>query len=167
MTWEQFIVGEPCPGCGRPYRDAGWGFKGAMNFTDEERARYEAEGARYMLDHPDCQSHRHTVAGYLNLHCGKCCPPPLSPEQRQKIGQLLSIRTHPAQLMRWRLRLYCGHVVELDLTLDRSLHAQDAAFSGSMSCPEPRPGDCWTARPSDLSGNRPGARCWPRHTCGG
>jgi hypothetical protein len=39
----------------------------------------------------------------------------------------------PHELMRWRLRLFCGHVVERQAHLThRTLHA---AFSGSVACP--------------------------------
>ena len=57
LTWEKYVGGEPCPGCGRPYRDGEhWESKGTMYFTDEERARYETEEARYRRDHPECGS---------------------------------------------------------------------------------------------------------------
>lgn len=136
LTWEQYVAGEPCPGCSLPYRDdEPWESKGTMNFTEKERARYEAEEARYRLDHPECRSHRHSVSGSLTLHCGKCCPPPpMSPEQRETLGRLLSSRTPPQQLMKWRLRLYCGHVVERAAHYThKSIHA---AFTGGRSCPE-------------------------------
>ncbi|BAK33122.1 hypothetical protein MLP_01080 [Microlunatus phosphovorus NM-1] len=39
LTWEQYAAGDPCPGCGRPYRDdEHWESKGTMHFTDDERA---------------------------------------------------------------------------------------------------------------------------------
>lgn len=68
-------------------------------------------------------------------HCGKCCPsPPMSPEQRESIVHLLGRPTPPQELMRWRLRLYCGHVVERTAHYThKTLHA---AFTGSTSCPE-------------------------------
>ncbi|MGD8202154.1 hypothetical protein ACQE98_16065 [Ornithinimicrobium sp. W1679] len=92
LAWEQYIAGEPCSGCGLPYRDERpREVRGTMNSTGEERARYEAEEVRYMWDHPGCHSHRHSVSGSLKMHCGRCCPPPpRSPEQRQEIGRLLS-----------------------------------------------------------------------------
>ena len=49
LTWEQYAAGEPCPECGRSYRD-------------EEHARYEAEVARYRAEHGEC---RHSVAHAL------------------------------------------------------------------------------------------------------
>ncbi|PFG69061.1 hypothetical protein B0O41_3912 [Propionibacteriaceae bacterium ES.041] len=136
LTWEQYVAGEPCPGCGRPYRDEEhWESKGTMYFTDEERARYDAEQERYKRDHPACGSHRHSVSGSLTTHCGKCCPPPpMSPSQRDEIARLLGRPTPPQELMRWRLRLYCGHVVERTAHYThKTLHA---AFMSARACPE-------------------------------
>ncbi|GLZ16426.1 hypothetical protein Acsp04_66610 [Actinomadura sp. NBRC 104425] len=136
LTWEAYVAGEPCPGCGLPYRDEEpWDFKGTMYFTEEERARYDAEQARFKKAHGDCRSHRHSVSGSLTMHCGKCCPPPpLPPRQIGEIGRLLGTPKQPHELMRWRLRLYCGHVVEKQAHYThKTLHS---AFTGSTSCPE-------------------------------
>lgn len=136
LTWEQYVAGEPCPGCGRPYRDEErWVFMGTMHFTDEERARYEAEQALFEQHHGQCRAIRHSVSGSLTTHCGRCCPsPPLSPSQRETITRLLGHRMPPHELMTWRMRLYCGHIVE------RAAHYTHkdvrAAFTGSISCPE-------------------------------
>lgn len=129
-------AGAPCRGCGLPCVDEErWDFTGTMHFTDEERARHDAEEARYRLRHPECHSHRHSVSGSLTLHCGTCCPPPpMSPSQREEIARLFSRRTPPEQLMRWRLRLYCGHVVER--TSHYTHETLHNAFTGSVSCPE-------------------------------
>lgn len=143
LAWEQYIAGEPCPGCGRPYRDAEpWEVRGTMNLTDEERTRYDAEQARFKQAHSECHSHRHSVEGSLTLHCGKCCPaPPLSPEQRETIGKVFSTRTPPpatdevavTAVLRARRRGY------------RPLHAQDASRrvhrQHSLPGVRPRPGD--------------------------
>lgn len=136
LSWEQYEAGDPCPGCGLPYRDdVPWECKGTMHFTGEERARYEAEEARFKQAHPDCHSMRHSGSGSLTTHCGKCCPPPpLSPRQWEKVRTLLRTPTPPQQLMRWRLRLYCGHVVER--RAHSSYKSPAEAFSGSLGCPE-------------------------------
>jgi len=136
LTWEQYVAGEPCPGCGLSYQDAErWEFKGTMHFTGEERARYDAERNRFASAHADCHAHRHSVAGSLTAHCGKCCPaPPLSPTQIADIRRILSRPTRPGELMRWRLRLYCGHVVEKRAHYSHTtLHA---AFTGRARCPQ-------------------------------
>lgn len=44
LSFEEYRAGQPCPGCGRPYIDAElFENKGTMYFTNEERARYQAE----------------------------------------------------------------------------------------------------------------------------
>ncbi|WP_346007521.1 hypothetical protein [Janibacter terrae] len=106
-----------------------------MHITDEERARRESEDAAFALCHPDCHAMRHSVSGSLTFHCGRCCPPPpMSRSQRDEIARLFSHRTPPEQLMRWRLRLYCGHVVERTAHyMHKTIHN---AFTGSTSCSE-------------------------------
>jgi hypothetical protein len=62
--------------------------------------------------------------------------PTLTPEVRDKIAALLSPvgdRPKPA-MMRWRLRRYCGHVVEE--TADAKYLNSDEAFKVSEQCPE-------------------------------
>jgi len=40
LTWEAYMAGEPCPGCGLPYRDEEpREFKGTMHFTETTSAR--------------------------------------------------------------------------------------------------------------------------------
>jgi hypothetical protein len=134
LSWEEYAAGEPCPGCGLPYRDgSGWESKGTMYFTDEERELYDTEEARYRERHGDCHASRHSVSGSLTTHCMRCCPmPPLSLSQRREIARLLSgPPTPPHELMRWRLRLYCGHVVEKAAHYSHKyLHG---AFTGSAT----------------------------------
>lgn len=136
LTWEQYVTGELCPGCGRPYRDEErWESKGTMHFTDEERVRYEVEEERFKKNHGECHSMRHSVSGSLTTHCGRCCPiPPLLPRQKEALARLLGSPTPPYELMKWRLRLYCGHVVERAAHhTHKTLHS---AFAGSTACPE-------------------------------
>jgi hypothetical protein len=136
LTYEDYVAGLPCPGCGRPYLDKErWDFRGTMNMTPEERARYDAEGSRYEAAHGSCGSHRHSVSGSLTTHCGECCPPPpLSPTQIDRLRQLLGRATSPHELMRWRLRLYCGHIVERQAHFTHK--TLRAAFTGSVTCSE-------------------------------
>lgn len=136
LTWEAYSAGEPCPGCGLPYRDEErWQFQGTMHLTPDDRARYEAEEARFEEGHGDCHAMRHGVSGSLTMHCSKCCPsPPLSPGQVEEIERILGRPQQPHELMRWRLRLYCGDVVERRAHYThKTLHA---AFTGSVDCPE-------------------------------
>jgi hypothetical protein len=133
LTWAAYVAGEPCPGCGLPYRDdERWEFKGTIHFTDEERAGYDAEEARFKEAHGDCHASRHSASGSLTMHCSRCCPmPPLSPSKLEEIARILGAPKPPHELMRWRLRLYCGHVVEKRSHFTHTtLHS---AFTGSTS----------------------------------
>lgn len=106
-----------------------------MNFTDEERARYKTEQERFKQDHGECHAMRHSVSESLTTHCGKCCPPPpRSPTQLKEIGRIFASPTPPHDLMRWRLRLYCGHVVER--AAHRTHMTIHSAFTGSTRCTE-------------------------------
>jgi hypothetical protein len=106
-----------------------------MHFTDQEGARYDAEEARFNEAHGDCHGSRHSVSGSLTIHCSRCCPmPPLSPAKVEEIARILSRRRppQPHELMRWRLLLYCGHIVEKRSHFkNMTLHA---AFIGRLSC---------------------------------
>jgi hypothetical protein len=136
LTYEEYRTGTPCPGCGLPYQDEDpWELRGTVRMTRDERARYEAEEQRYKALHGSCGSHRHSVSGSLTMHCGKCCPaPPLSPSQIKQIGRILGNPTPPHMLMRWQLRLYCGHVIEKRAHYThKTLHA---AFTGMIACSE-------------------------------
>ncbi|MCT2085165.1 hypothetical protein M3D75_03455 [Microbacterium enclense] len=136
LTFDEYRAGVPCPGCGRPYIDVDrWERPGTMHMTDSERARYDKEEAAYLALHRECRSSRHSVSGSLTTHCMKCCsPPPLSPTQIESLAALLSRKTPPHELTVWRLRLYCGHVVERHA--HRSHTTVHGAFTGSVSCPE-------------------------------
>ena len=76
LTWEQYLAGEPCRGCGRPMRDAtlwsGSG-KGLIHLSEEERAQYDSEEQHFKVRHADCHTHRWTLmrgrgAGETDLH---------------------------------------------------------------------------------------------------
>lgn len=60
--------------------------------------------------------------------------PPLSQETLQQMAAIMSRPTPKHELMEWRLRLFCGHVVK------RAAHASHTtvhgAFTGSTRCPE-------------------------------
>ena len=106
LTWEQYLAGEPCPGCGRPMRDAtlwsGSG-KGLIHLSEVERAQYDSEEEHFKVRHGDCHTHRWTVGGSLTTHCGKCCPPPpMSPQQTARIAALLHHALRDQQGLRVR-----------------------------------------------------------------
>jgi hypothetical protein len=109
--------------------------KGTMNFSDAERVRYDAEEARFKAAHGSCGSIRHSVAGSLTKHCGKCCPaPPMSPSQVERIATLMRPPTPPQELTIWRLRLYSGHTVERHAHYNHK--TVQAAFCGAVRCAE-------------------------------
>lgn len=60
--------------------------------------------------------------------------PPLSPESIERLRAILSRRTPPEDLMLWRLRLFCGHVVERHAHYTHT--TVHAAFMGAVACPE-------------------------------
>ena len=106
LTWEQYLAGEPCRGCGRPMRDAtvwsGSG-KGLIHLSEEERAQYDSEEQQFEGRHADCHTHRWTMGGTLTTHCGKCCPPPpMSPEQTARIATLLHYALRDQQELKGR-----------------------------------------------------------------
>lgn len=44
LSVEEYSARAPCPGCGRPYRDAEpFEFRGTMHLSGREKERYEAE----------------------------------------------------------------------------------------------------------------------------
>lgn len=115
LTRDQAAAGEPCRGCGLPVIDnlGDWG--GTMYLTPEQRVEYDAAEERYRKMHPDCDSHRWSMAGSRATHCGLCCPPiPMSEKQTADIGRLLASfgKPHPEQLDVWERTLTCGHRVE-------------------------------------------------------
>lgn len=57
--------------------------------------------------------------------------PPMTPGQIDKVRRtLFSYRTPDHELMRWRLRLYCGHIIEA------TAHHTSQQPGGPRSCPE-------------------------------
>lgn len=83
--------------------------------------------------------------------------PPLRPEQVAELRRILGpIRERRDQeLMVWRLRLYCGHVLERKAHhTHKTVHA---AFTGSSTCPQCGldPATILAARPLGLAGPPP------------
>ncbi|GAA3598501.1 hypothetical protein [Kribbella ginsengisoli] len=136
LTLEELAAGKPCPGCLWPLHDSErWESKGTMFFKTEERERYDAEEVRYKNLHGECRAGRWGVEGSLTNHCSRCCPSlPISPAVAAKLAGILSRRPAESELMRWRLRLYCGHVIEKKA--HRTHLSVRAAFSGGVRCAE-------------------------------
>lgn len=60
--------------------------------------------------------------------------PPLSEETLRRVAALLAYKTLASDLVAWRLRLFCGHVITR-----RSHHTNTtvhAAFMGGIRCPD-------------------------------
>ena len=108
----------------------------------------ESAGSYFSHTHEDDdEGHQHPPTqafparadgGYLEesgLSLGRVLPAPVA-ANAARVLEMISRwpATPPHQLMRWRLRLHCGHVVE------RTAHAESrtvhAAFMGSVECPE-------------------------------
>lgn len=88
-----------------------------VEVTLDRRARRRQEQAEAIREHA-----RHAAAE----------APPISAETAERIAGLLSAKTPPHQLMRWRLQLFCGHVVERRAHIEhRSVHA---AFTAGLAC---------------------------------
>jgi hypothetical protein len=60
--------------------------------------------------------------------------PPPSPDLIARLRVLLSRRTPPDELVVWRLRLFCGHLVSRDAHYTHT--TVHAAFMGATACPE-------------------------------
>ena len=60
--------------------------------------------------------------------------PPLSQETLQRVAVLLSRKTPPSELIEWRLRLFCGHVITR--TSHHAHTTVHSAFMGGIKCPE-------------------------------
>jgi hypothetical protein len=117
LTREEAAAGEPCRGCGLPVIDNLGSWPGTMFLTDEQRVEYDDAEARYREMHPDCESHRWSMAGSRTAHCGSCCPPLPIPEKhldglRQFLAALPPRREDV--LVRWARTLTCGHIVDVN-----------------------------------------------------
>lgn len=88
LNWEEFAAGVPCQGCGRAFiGDETRQREGETWLAYRERMKpIEAAFTSRHRDHGT----RWTV-GYGPSHCRRCCPPhPLSPEQIERINQILN-----------------------------------------------------------------------------
>lgn len=89
LSWEEFIAGTPCRGCGRGFA-GGPESKLIRDRTPEEQAAHDAEEAAFRALHPDCSPARWSISGGGITHCSVCCPPPpFGPEQSERLAKLL------------------------------------------------------------------------------
>lgn len=111
LGWEEFIGGVPCQGCGR-------GFLGdETGRRDNEpwpayRERMKPVEAAFKSMHPDHGTS--WTAGGGPSHCRRCCPPhPLSPQQIERINQIVSRPSSaPAPAVQVRLCTTCRKPIE-------------------------------------------------------
>ena len=165
LTHEQLQAGEPCPGCGMPLIDnERWESRGTLNMTPAERSRYDAEQERFAQQHGDCRAVRWSIGGSLTLHCSRCCPPtPMSPEKFREIARLFAKKPPLHELMRWRVRLYCGH--EVERMAHRTYTSYGRGGSIGSACPACglNPSVPVDAVPLGLAGPRPAPTRRPLH----
>lgn len=131
---EEAEDGEPCRGCGLPVIDRLGNWPGTSYMSDDERIDYDATQARFSELHPDCDSHRWSMAGSRATHCGSCCPPLPIPEQHlENLCRFLD--SLPPRLVDdlvvWRRTLTCGHMVEVSVH-----HSHSGPSMSTELCPE-------------------------------
>ena len=124
LTWEEFIGGVACQGCGRAFLGDDTSQHDGETWSTY-RARMEPIEGEFKSSHAD-HGTRWTVGGGP-LHCRRCCAPhPLSPEQIRQISQIMNPPSPPpAPEVQVRLCKTCrkslegGHVCQLgDLPKD-------------------------------------------------
>jgi hypothetical protein len=94
LTWEEFIGGVPCQGCGHAFVGDDTSQRDGESWS-AYRVRMEPIEAEFKSSHPD-HGTRWTVGGGP-FHCRRCCAPhPLSPEQIRQISQIMNRQTNTA-----------------------------------------------------------------------
>ena len=123
LTREEAEAGEPCRGCGLPVIDALGNWPGTSYMSDDERTAYDTAEARFSKMHPDCDSHRWSMAGSRATHCGSCCPPLPIPERHLEDLRRFLESLPPRReddLVIWARTLTCGHIVEVSVHYSHS-----------------------------------------------
>ncbi len=107
LSWEEFIGGVPCQGCGRPFRGDETSQRDgeAWPAYRERMAPIEAE---FRARHPE-HGTSWTVGGGP-AHCRRCCAPhPLSPDQIRQLSQIAGRSNPPAPGLVPEIRVHrCG-----------------------------------------------------------
>jgi hypothetical protein len=120
LSWEEFIGGVPCQGCGRPFLGDETSQREGGSWA-AYRERMAPIDAAFRARHPE-HGTSWTVGGGP-AHCRRCCAPhPLSPDQIQQLNRIANPQTPPALAAEARVR-QCGtcnkplaadHVCQLD-----------------------------------------------------
>lgn len=92
-----------------------------------------------------------TVGGLPRTYHPSMPIPPRTTQQQATLRKILSAPTPPHTLMRWRLRLFCGHVIE------QTIHMSQYRPGSDRECPKCglNPAAIIGARPLGLAGERP------------
>ncbi len=88
LSWDEFHGGVPCQGCGRPFLGDETSRRDGKPWPAyrERMAPIETASRSHHPDHGTSW----TIGGGP-IHCRRCCPPhPLSPEQIERISQILN-----------------------------------------------------------------------------
>jgi len=105
LTWEEFVAGMPCQGCGRPFLDDETSQREGESWP-AYRERMAPIAAAFRARHTD-HGTSWTVGGGP-AHCRRCCAPhPLSPDQIRQLSRIANPPTPPAPAPEVRVR-QCG-----------------------------------------------------------
>jgi hypothetical protein len=105
LTWEEFIGGVPCQGCGRPFLGDETSQREGESWP-AYRERMAPIEAAFRAGHPE-HGTSWTVGGGPS-HCRRCCAPhPLSPDQIRQLNQIANPPAPPAPAPEVRVRR-CG-----------------------------------------------------------
>jgi hypothetical protein len=130
ISWEEYAAdpGIVCRGCGLTLDDRSGGWPLPVHMDADHRAAFEAAEAAWRERHATCREGRWSISGSRTYHCSGCCPPPpMSPEQRERIRAIFAGARDVSSLDVWRLTLSCGHTIEWTAhrdhdQLSRSVH---------------------------------------------
>lgn len=99
-----------------------------------EYLRHGVPLADYKLTKADRHRQHEAVQAHEWIQRQLAKAPPWPEERWERMRQLLGPPTPPWELQRWRLRLYCGHVVEA--TRIRQSPRPDGGVCDKARCPE-------------------------------
>lgn len=99
-----------------------------------EYLRHGVPLADYQLTKADHRRQREAVQVHEWVQRQLAKAPPWSDKHWEEMRQLLGPPTPPWELQRWRLRLYCGHVIEA--TRNRNNPRADGGGCDEERCPE-------------------------------
>ena len=116
LSWDEYVAGEPCRGCGQPMSDDLGSWPPLMKMSESEKREYEEADRTFRERHADCRDGRWSIEGSRVSHCFFCCPqPPLSPKQIESLARIFasapSREERKKDLDTWDLILRCEHVV--------------------------------------------------------